>query len=97
MGRTELIRRLSAKVYGNLSTKNVQECSKFCDAIVEVIKEALMNGEKITWSGFMTIEAKERAARRGRNPQTNEVVTFPAVKSISCKVSKDIKKEINGK
>ena len=97
MGRTELIKKLSAKMYGNLSPKNVQECSEFCDSVVEIIKEAIMNGEKITWSGFMTIDVKDCPPRKGRNPQTNEVVTFPACKKISCKISKDIKKELNEK
>ena len=97
MGRNELVKRLAKKIYGNASVREVQECVNFCDSLVDVIKEALIDGEKITWSGFMTLEVKERAERQGRNPQTNEVVTFPPVKSVKCKVNKEIKNLVNGK
>jgi Bacterial DNA-binding protein. len=43
------------------------------------------------------VKVIERAERQGRHPQTNEVVTFPPVKSINCRLSESIKDAINGR
>lgn len=48
------------------------------DALLSEITEALVNGEKVQFSGFGTFEPKEKAARTGRNPRKNEAVHIPA-------------------
>lgn len=39
---------------------------------------AMSQGKEVQFAGFGTFEPKERAARTGRNPHTNEPVPIPA-------------------
>lgn len=41
-------------------------------ALVEVITEALKEGEKVQLVGFGTFELRKRSARTGHNPRTQE-------------------------
>ena len=52
--------------------------------------------KKITLVGFGTFQAKERAARKGRNPKTGEEIDIPAVKAPTFSASKTLKNLING-
>ena len=50
---------------------------------MDTIEAALANGDRVTLVGFGTFEARKRAARTGRNPQTGaplkiEAKTVPA-------------------
>lgn len=97
MGRNEIIKQLAERIYGNTTSKDLQECASFCDALVDIFTDALVNDKRIIWKGFLSAEVAERAERKGRNPQTDEVVTFPAVKTVNCKISKQIKDAINNR
>ncbi|MBW8383839.1 MAG: HU family DNA-binding protein, partial [Youngiibacter sp.] len=46
-------------------------------------------------SGFGTFEVKERKARVGRNPKTNEEIQIPAFKQPAFKAGKDLKEIVN--
>jgi DNA-binding protein HU-beta len=48
--------------------------------VLAQIQESLVAGEKVTFTGFGSFEVRERAARTGRNPQTNEPMDIPATK-----------------
>ena len=52
-------------------------------------------GEKIQLVGFGTFEVTERAAREGRNPQTNEPMSIPASKAPKFKAGKALKDAVN--
>lgn len=41
-------------------------------AALEIIVEAVSSGDKVTLVGFGSFESRERKAREGRNPKTNE-------------------------
>ena len=45
--------------------------------------------------GFGTFEVSERAAREGRNPQTNEPLQLPASKAPKFKAGKALKDMLN--
>jgi DNA-binding protein HU-beta len=49
-------------------------------AFLEVVTEAVANGEKVTLVGFGSFERRERSKRSGRNPKTNESMTIRATK-----------------
>lgn len=91
MGKTDIVKSLSKRIYGDSSEFNMKQASQFCDTLVDVITEALIEDKKVLWKGFLSIEVVDRGSRRGRHPQTNEVVTFPPSKSIKCKISQSIK------
>lgn len=49
-------------------------------AALEIIVEAVSSGDKVTLVGFGSFESRERKAREGRNPKTNEKMEIPATK-----------------
>ena len=73
MNREELIAEISksAKV-----TK--KEASEVLSATIDAIQSAVKKGDKVTLVGFGTFEARKRAARTGRNPQTGAALKIAA-------------------
>lgn len=61
------------------------------DAVFTTIQDALAKGEKVQLIGFGNFEVRERAARKGRNPQTNEEIQIPASKVPAFKAGKALK------
>ena len=47
-------------------------------AFVEVVTQALKEGEKVQLVGFGTFELRKRGARTANNPQTQEPMEVPA-------------------
>jgi DNA-binding protein HU-beta len=52
-------------------------------AVIEAITKALKKGDAVTLVGFGTFSVKKRKARKGRNPQTGEVIRIAAKKVAS--------------
>ena len=48
--------------------------------MLDVIMEALKADDKVTLTGFGTFEARQRAARKGRDIRTKAAITIPASK-----------------
>lgn len=65
------------------------------NAVIKVITNALVAGEKLSIVGFGTFEVVERAAREGRNPQTGESLMIKACKMPKFKPGKAFKELIN--
>ncbi len=72
-----------------------KEAAAIVDCVFEVIKEALENGEKIKLSGFGNFLVREKAPRKGRNPQTNQEIIIEARKVITFKPSQVLKAALN--
>ena len=90
MNKTELVAAMAEKT--NQTKKNAEES---LNAFIEVVTETLKKGDKIQLVGFGTYETKERAERKGRNPQTGEEITIPASKMPTFKAGKALKDEVN--
>lgn len=73
MNKAELISAVAANA--DVSKK---EAEAVITAALDVITNALKEGEKVQMVGFGSFEVKKRAARVGRNPQTKEAVEIPA-------------------
>ena len=86
MNKQELIKSVVEAT--GLSKKDV---TVVVDAIFDEIEEALMHGDKVKIVGFGTFEVRERAARKGCNPQTGEEIEIPATKSPAFKPAKQLK------
>ena len=67
------------------------ETAKTVNALLDVIKNELAKGEKVALVGFGTFEVRERAARKGRNPQTGEEIEIAASKIPAFKPGKALK------
>ena len=90
MNKVELIAAVAAKA--ELSKKDAE---KAIAAVVASIEEALVKGDKVQLIGFGTFEVRERAARVGRNPQTNEEIKIDASKQPVFKAGAALKKAVN--
>lgn len=64
------------------------------DSTFDVITSALKDGEKVKVHGFGSFEVRERAARKGRNPQSGEEIEIPATKAPAFKAAKALKDAI---
>lgn len=67
------------------------QTSAVVDALFDEIAAALKDGKKVRLIGFGTFEVRERAARRGVNPQTKASMDIPASKSPAFKPGKELK------
>ncbi|MCQ2432859.1 MAG: HU family DNA-binding protein [Clostridia bacterium] len=65
------------------------------NAFLSTIEDALAAGEKVQLVGFGTFETKERAARTGRNPATNETIEIAASKHPAFTAGKALKEIVN--
>lgn len=90
MNKTELINSIASK--SGLSKKNSEAA---LNAFIASVEEALKKGDKVVLVGFGTFEVKNRAARKGRNPQTKEEITTPASKAPVFKAGKGLKDIVN--
>ena len=60
------------------------------EALFEVVTETLASGERVQIIGFGSFEVRDRAARKGRNPQTGEEIEIPATKVPAFKAGKGL-------
>ncbi len=90
MNKTELIAALAEK-----TGSRKQDAEKALNAFVDVVTEALAEGNRVQIVGFGSFEVKERAARTARNPRTGEEIEIPASKAVAFKVGKALKDEVN--
>jgi len=72
-----------------------KEAVKAVDAVFDSLTEAMAKGEKIQLVGFGNFEVRERAARKGRNPQTGEEMQIKASKVPAFKPGKVLKDVVN--
>jgi len=61
------------------------------NTVFDAISESLANGEKVQIIGFGGFDVRERAERKGRNPQTGEEITIPASKVPGFRAGKALK------
>ena len=73
------------------------ESSRIIEAVLETVKSSLSDGEDILISGFGKFIVKEKASRRGRNPQTGENLTLEPRRVVTFKCSSVMRDRINGK
>ena len=82
-------------VVENLEGATKKDIAVVVNEVFDTIKNTLASGEKVAIAGFGSFEVVERAARKGRNPQTNEEIIIPASKSPKFKASKALKDAVN--
>lgn len=66
------------------------------ETALELIKSTLAEGEDLLISGFGKFMVKDKRARRGRNPQTNQDLELRARKVVVFKTSGVLRCAING-
>jgi DNA-binding protein HU-beta len=89
VNKAELISAVAEK-----SELTKKDAEKAVNALVSVITETLAKNEKVQLVGFGTFEVRERAERKGRNPQTKEEIIIPASKAPVFKAGKALKESV---
>ena len=90
MNKAELVAAIAEKA--ELSKKDSEKALK---ALIDVVTDELVKGDKVQLVGFGTFEVSERPARSGRNPKTKETITIPASKAPKFKAGKALKDVVN--
>jgi len=90
MNKGELIAKIAEE---SKLTKKAAEAA--LDAFISSVEEALTKGDKVQLVGFGTFEVRQRAARKGRNPQTKAEIKIPASKAPVFKAGKALKETVN--
>ncbi len=90
MNKTELIAAVAENAA--LSKKDAE---KAVNAVVDAIKGALADGDKVQLVGFGTFEVRARGARTGKKPRTGEAIKIAASKVPAFKAGKALKDAVN--
>ena len=85
---------LISKISGDTGLKKA-DAEKALMAALNGIRDALSDGNKVTIVGFGTFSVGERAARKGLNPRTKEVIDIPASKVVKFKPGKALRDSVN--
>ena|SRR5208283_4991569 len=72
-----------------------RESSDLVEQFFKIVKQSLAQGENVKISGLGNFVVKEKQARRGRNPQTGEVIEIAPRRVLNFKLSQVLKGEIN--
>ena len=91
MNKSELIDAIASH-----AKLNKAQAGQALEGITSAIESTLKNGDAVSLVGFGNFEVKERAERKGRNPQTGAEITIAAAKSPSFKPGKALKDAVNG-
>ncbi len=89
MNKADLINALAAK--NEISKKDAE---KAVNGVLDLIADALKDGDKVQIMGFGSFEVKERAARTGKNPATGETIEIAASKAVVFKAGKALKDSV---
>jgi len=86
MNKEELATAVAAKTG---ITKKVAE--EAVNAVFDTIADVVRDGDKVTVAGFGTFALIERAARKGRNPKTGEMIEIAPTKAPRFTPGKKLK------
>ena len=92
MKRSDVIRTLQVQ----FKHMRAKDAMLMLDAVVDEMKDAVANGDRIEIRGFGTFQPRTRSAKNGYNPTTGETMVLPAGRTILFKPSRDLTKKMNG-
>ena len=91
MTKSELIEKLSVE-NGLLSKR---ESEMVVNTLLDRIRDALVEGERVEIRGFGSFTVRVRDAREARNPKTGEVVSIPVKKTAFFKTGKELRERVD--
>lgn len=85
--------RLAATLHDRVGVSK-KEASTLVEDVLELLSETLEAGEKVKLSGFGTFEVRQKHARPGRNPRTNEQLTISQRRVVSFRPSQVLRESM---
>jgi integration host factor subunit alpha len=73
-----------------------KDAEDFLESVLQIMKDTLSSGEEVKISGFGKFAVRQKNDRRGRNPQTGDIITITSRKVLTFKPSvllKDVLKK----
>ena len=84
--KTDLVEEVAQET--NLTKTKARQA---VDALLESLSNELSSGSKVTLTGFGTFQVKEQKSKKGRNPQTGQVMTIPAKNVVKFNPGKSLR------
>ena len=92
MNKDQLVRIVASNIKETISKTEV-----IIDATLNAVVDTLASGEDVKLIGFGKFSVKERAARLGRNPKTNEEIHIPPTRKAVFSPGKELREAVAGK
>ncbi|MDX2027803.1 MAG: integration host factor subunit alpha [Alphaproteobacteria bacterium] len=86
--------QLAEAVYQEVGLSR-NDSAQLVDVILEVISQALINGDMVKLSSFGSFQKRSKGARVGRNPKTGEEVPIKPRNVLVFRASHVLKDKIN--
>lgn len=88
MTKAELIEAVAKKAEGQLTKKAAGE---LVDAVFSTIHQAIKKDKRFSYPDFGTWTVRARKPRKGRNPQTGDIIQIKASKTVGFRPAKELK------
>jgi len=88
--------KITDSIYNQVGLSKTQS-RRVVESLLDIMKHTLEKGEDLLLSGFGKFLVKDKAARRGRNPQTKEDLKLKARRVVVFRTSGVLRKKINQK
>ncbi len=72
-----------------------KEASDSVELFIEIIKATLEKGDPVSISGFGKWKVRDKAARRGRNPQSGEEITITPRRVVTFSLSNVLRSKLS--
>jgi len=72
-----------------------KRAGELVDSLFKKLKDALARGNDVGITGFGRFQIKFRWARKGRNPQTGEMIILRSSRTIRFKASRRLREKMN--
>ena len=72
-----------------------KESAELVNAVFDIMCDSLVDGEKVKISGFGNFQVRDKTARKGRNPQTNEEIIIARRRVLTFKPSQVLRSALN--
>lgn len=92
MTKAELVN----KVYDSNKKRGYSKTAvnEVCDSIFSHLCSAIKKDKRFTYPGFGTWTVRRRKARKGRNPQTGQIINIPASKTVGFRPAPTLKNSL---
>jgi DNA-binding protein HU-beta len=88
-------KQLAGKVANRMDLSKA-ETERIIDAMLDIVANTLVAGEKVRLVGFGNFVVRKRKGRIGRNPQSGEKITIGESKSPAFVPGINLKKMVKG-
>lgn len=82
-------------VVSERSHVNKKDTQVVVETLFEYIADCIKNNEEVNIKNFGVFVPKVREKRKGTNPKDHSVIEIPEKRSISLRLSKNLKKNLN--